>query len=190
MTRSAVLLSLLVLGGCATTMAAPVAVTRFSLNPDVARGGVASIVDPNALERGQIEYSVGGALARAGFAPANEANARYVYSAEVVRDTRPAQRRRSPITIGVGGATGGYGSGVGLGASFGIGGKRPGLASATRLSVQLRDRATNQVVWEGRAETDVSSTGVSGTGDSDVERLASALFRDFPGQSGRTISVP
>ncbi len=168
----------LALGGCATT-ATPVDVTRFSRATDVLRGPVAAIADSAAtLEQRSYETAVERELTRLGFEPRAATAARYVYAVDVTRDTRPAAPRRSPVTVGIGGGTGGYGGGVGLGASFGIG-SRPRAEGVTRLSVRLVDRAGGQVVWEGRAE-----------GSADVARLAAALFRDFPGESGRTISVP
>ena len=61
--------------------------------------------------------------------------------------------------------------------------------TATLLEVAIRRRSDGTVFWEGRA------VGEALTGSSDaartaaVERLAEALFRDFPGESGRTIRV-
>ncbi len=182
-----VIVAALLLGGCATT-ARPVDVTRFSLAADVARGTIAA-TGAATLEQSRYDAAVAGELSRLGFAAADPASARYLFSAEVTRDTRAALARRSPVTIGIGGGTGGYGGGVGLGASFGLGG-RPRDTVATRLAVRLTDRVTRQVVWEGRAEGDAASGSANASPGDGVDRLARALFQDFPGQSGRTISVP
>lgn len=181
--RALILLALLGLGACATTTA-PVAVTRFSLNRDVARGPVAPADGINSLEQGEIDRTVERALGQAGFPAARQGDARYVYSASLERRDREMRRGGSPVSVGLAGATGGYGGGVGLGVSFGLGGRRSGPLVASRLSVQLRDRGTGQVVWEGRAESDTLRPD-----GSDVDRLAFALFTDFPGESGRTIRV-
>ncbi len=183
MQRNVPLLAMLLLAGCVTTPG-PVEVTRFVAGPDIARAAVlpASGSAPT-LEQKSYEDAVGRALARLGFA--GEGPARYTYSVDVTRDSRAALRRRSPVTIGVGGGTGGYGGGVGLGASFGLGGKRARDTVVTRMSVQLRERATGRVVWEGRAQGETTEIG-----GASIDRLAAALFRDFPGESGRTISVP
>ena len=179
------LLVLSVLGGCATT-GGPVSVTRFSAAADVARGSVAPAPGgAPTLEARNYEDAVARELDRVGFASADPASARYFYTVDVTRDRRLGAPRRSPVTIGIGGGTGfggGYhsGGGIGLGASFGLGGNRSSDTPVTRLSVQLRDRATGRVAWEGRAEGQTD----------DVARVAAALFRDFPGESGRTISVP
>jgi hypothetical protein len=52
------------------------------------------------------------------------------------------------------------------------------------LSVRIKRRSDGTMFWEGRA-MDPSGTASAGAG----ARLASALFRDFPGESGRTIRV-
>jgi hypothetical protein len=61
--------------------------------------------------------------------------------------------------------------------------------TATLLEVAIRRRSDATVFWEGRA-VDEAPTGSSGAArTAAVERLAAALFRDFPGESGRTIRV-
>lgn len=183
MLKYALPLILIAVAGCATTPR-PIDVTRFSATPDIVRGAaIPAPGGPPTLEQRSYEDAVGRALARTGFGGSE--SPRYTYSVDVSRDTRARLARRSPVTIGIGGGTGGYGGGVGLGASFGLGGQRSGDSVVTRLSVQLRERAGGRVVWEGRAE------GESAVSDAaSVDRLADALFRDFPGESGRTISVP
>ena len=183
MQRRLPLIALLLVGGCATTPG-PVEVTRFATGAVVARAAVvAAPGSAPTLEQKSYEDAVGRALARLGFA--GDGPARYTFSVDVSRDSRAALRRRSPVTIGIGGGTGGYGSGVGLGASFGLGGNRARDTVVTRLSVQLRERATSRVVWEGRAQGETTENG-----GASIDHLAAALFRDFPGESGRTISVP
>jgi hypothetical protein len=54
----------------------------------------------------------------------------------------------------------------------------------TRLIVRIERRSDGTVIWEGRAET-----GAAADPAASVQRLAAALFRDFPGASGRTITV-
>jgi hypothetical protein len=53
----------------------------------------------------------------------------------------------------------------------------------TPLSVRIKRRSDGTLFWEGRA------MDPSGTGSTNAATLASALFRDFPGESGRTIRV-
>jgi hypothetical protein len=51
------------------------------------------------------------------------------------------------------------------------------------LSVRIKRRSDGTVFWEGRA------MDPSGQANAVAATLASALFRDFPGESGRTIRV-
>jgi hypothetical protein len=61
--------------------------------------------------------------------------------------------------------------------------------TASLLEVAIRRRSDGTVFWEGRAvgEAPTGSAGAARTAV--VERLAAALFQDFPGESGRTIRV-
>jgi len=186
--RPLILAAALGLGGCAASIP-PVQVTRFHLGNDIVRAPASPVTVDSSLERSAYDAAVARELARLGFSAGN-ASARYTFSTEVTRDTRAALAKRSPITIGVGGGTGGYGGGVGLGASFGLGGNRNAQTVVTRLSVQLRERSGQGVVWEGRAETEGPSNSAAGQPGLAADKLAAALFKDFPGESGRTISVP
>ena len=58
---------------------------------------------------------------------------------------------------------------------------------ATLLEVRIRRRSDGTVMWEGRAIDDARANSAGAQRTAVVERLAAALFRDFPGVSGRTI---
>lgn len=186
--RAFLLTTALALGGCAASIP-PVQVTRFHLGSEIVRGSVAPVVVENSLERAAYDAAVARELARLGFA-AGGAEARYTFSIEVTRDSRAAAPKRSPVSIGIGGGTGGYGGGVGAGVSFGLGGNKSNEVILTRLSVQLRERGGKGVVWEGRAETEAPSNAPASQPGLAADKLATALFKDFPGESGRTITVP
>jgi hypothetical protein len=187
------LLAGLALSGCVASIP-PVEVTRFHLGQPMPPGGVA--VEPlNKGDSDSIEFrtyaaAVARAMGNAGLAANETGNSPLVAAIEVTRATREALRRRSPVTIGVGGGTGGYGSGVGLGASFGIGGSKARETVITRLSVRMMKRSDRSVVWEGRAETQAPANAPSAQPGLAAEKLATALFRDFPGESGKTVIVP
>ena len=61
--------------------------------------------------------------------------------------------------------------------------------TATLLEVAIRRRSDATVFWEGRAVTEAKSDSGAAQSSAAVDRLATALFRDFPGESGRTIRV-
>lgn len=187
--RFLLIASLLALGACATP-SAPIEVTRFHLGEVNERGNI--VVEPapgapSGMEFGMYASAVANELSRLGFAPVDGVGqSLYVAVLDVRTATRERVGNRSPVSVGIGGSTGGWNSGIGAGISFGLGGNRGGPAVATQISLQLKRRSDQTVVWEGRARGEAperDSAALAG-------RLANALFRDFPGQSGRTISVP
>jgi hypothetical protein len=66
---------------------------------------------------------------------------------------------------------------------------RPAGDVMTELSVSIRRRSDATVAWEGRAQAEAPSDSVMAARGAAVDALAEALFRDFPGESGRTIRV-
>ncbi|MBA3675832.1 MAG: DUF4136 domain-containing protein [Sphingosinicella sp.] len=185
------------LAACTTplgTRASPVDVTRFHLGQPVARATIAiepvDAADRNSLEYNAYRNAVGRQLGRLGWTVvANAASSEQIALIDVEQGTRAALAQRSPVSIGVGGSTGGWGSGVGAGINFGLGGGKSRDLVSTLLEVSIRRRSDSTVFWEGRAETEARV----GSADADrslvVEKLSEALFRDFPGESGRTIRL-
>jgi hypothetical protein len=92
------------------------------------------------------------------------------------------------VSVGVGGSTGSFGSGLGVGIGINLSGK-PKPVVATRLRVQLRRTADQSAIWEGRAETQAREGTPAAQPGIAAGKLADALFKDFPGQSGVTITV-
>ncbi len=60
---------------------------------------------------------------------------------------------------------------------------------ATELFVTIERAIDATVIWEGRATTAARGTGPGGF-DPQADKLAAALFKGFPGESGRTITLP
>ena len=188
----------LLLGGCTSYRTTPVDVTRYHLGQPLERTSVA--VEPmNNAATVSPEYqlyadAVGVELARLGYvATPNPLSSGYIAAVAFNRMPRGAFREPPPVSIGLGGGSFGGGRrgggvGVGGGVSFGVGGKTREV-TGTELWVQLKRRSDNTVVWEGRAQ----AQSVSGTKGSDprdsAARLAAALFKGFPGESGVTITV-
>lgn len=191
---TAVLLGALTLAGCATTTG-PVDVTRFH-QQGVARQGTVSVVAGNPADENSLEFrttanAVRAALSRVGFTPVDEraSGAQYEAVVEQWRETFAPAVARSPVSVGVGGSTGSFGSGVGLGIGINLSGK-PKPVVATRMRVQLRRFDDKVIFWEGRAETEAKEGSPAAQPGLITGRLAEALFKDFPGQSGESITVP
>lgn len=184
--------AILLLAGCATTpTAAPVEVTRYSVD-NVERGTV-SIVAANAGDIDPVSFrAYAGALTDAltaqGYTVLPEGKQGAMVATVVVNTERSASSRRSPVSIGLGGGTwSGGGVGLGGGVSFPIGRSRPREAVRTTLSVKI-DKRDGAGVWEGRAVT--QAVRPAGTSDDALAaRLVHGLFTGFPGESGRTIEV-
>ena len=122
MTRFALpLAAALLLAGCAQTYVSPVSVTRF-LGDQPARlgqGPIAVRAAPgtpgNSLEFMPYRQAVAGELTRLGYRVVPGDAAAQVAEVRVARVVDQPGGRRNPVSVGVGGATGSYGSGLGLG---------------------------------------------------------------------------
>ncbi len=60
---------------------------------------------------------------------------------------------------------------------------------ATRLEVGLKRRSEGSVFWQGQATSQPGTYSSAAGRVAAVQRLAEAVFRDFPGESGRTIRL-
>jgi hypothetical protein len=54
----------------------------------------------------------------------------------------------------------------------------------------MKRASDDLVVWEGRAQTEAPNTAPAAQPGLAADKLARALFQDFPGESGRTITIP
>ncbi|GAB5487666.1 MAG: hypothetical protein Pars2KO_12360 [Parasphingorhabdus sp.] len=177
----------------------PVEVTRFHTAQDqqFAFGSVEVVsaqneADSNSLEQGTYAAAVMRELQTAGFADAGNLSAASEYVARMSVDRfkiDAAGSRRSPVSVGVGGSTGSYRSGIGLGIGINLGG-RPKNKVGSELSVRISRRSDDTVVWEGRSYVEAKENSPAAQPGLAASKLAEALFRDFPGQSGETIRVP
>ncbi len=185
------------LAGCTSSSLgggpAPVTVTRFHLNQQIARAPIAILpvnaADANSLEFSWYQQAVGRELTRLGWSVVSGGTPEQIALVDVQQGSREQVAQRSPISVGLGGSTGGWGSGVGLGVGFNLGGGGSGEIVATMLAVSIRRRSDQTVFWEGRASTEARAGSDAAAPQFVVNRLADALFRDFPGESGRTIRV-
>jgi hypothetical protein len=189
--------ALALVAGCASDdMVTGASVTRFHLGQPIARGPIAiESVDPrdaNGLEFSQISASVARELTRLGWTVVPNNASEQVAAVSLTQQPREAARR-SGVSIGIGGGTGGYGrhGGVGVGGEVAIpvGGRGSNLVIGSQLNVRIQRRSDATVAWEGRAQTEARAGTPLSTRAGAADQLAAALFRDFPGESGRTIRV-
>lgn len=189
------------LAGCASNPASRgVEVTRFHLGQDpIARGQIAvepiSPAGAGSLEFRTLAAPVAQQLARLGWnVVGTVGQSEQVATVHVERGARGnLGRDRSAVNVGVGGHTGGWGSGVGVGVGVGLGSLLGGGGCedvvATLMEVRIKRRSDGTVFWEGRGITEACAGSAEAQPDHAAQKLAEALFRDFPGESGRTIRV-
>lgn len=188
---------LLILSGCVAPTG-PVEVTRFHLPETAPLGhGTIAVVAAPGMDAGSLELrafsaAVARELQRLGYQEVSGGGAPQQAEVRLERRTVQPERNRSPVSVGLGGSTGSYGSGLGVGLGFDLSGRPPAMTQ-TLLAVVIRERAANgapgKVLWEGRASFTVKATSPLATTDLGAAQMALALFRDFPGQSGETILV-
>jgi hypothetical protein len=162
-------------------------VTRFHSGQPIPRGRIA-IEAFNPAYAGspafqQDAVAVANHLSRLGWTVVPSGQADQIAIVDIRQGSRPGYSR-SPVTIGIGGFTGDWNSSFGGGATFPLGGGGAGELVGTMLDVRIRRRGDSINLWEGKAwEEAPGNPGFA------IERLAEALFRDFPGESGRTIRL-
>lgn len=194
---AAMLAGIVALSGCVAPIG-PVEVTRFHV-PDITRLGRGTIrVEPAPGQADTLEFrtyagAVAQELTRYGYSETlpGAPSSQQVALLTVERQTYKPQRNGSPVSVGVGGATGGYGSGVGAGLSIDLSGP-PKDQVATRIFVAIRERTaptTATALWEGRAAFVVRADSPLAQAPLGSAKVAEALFKGFPGQSGETIQV-
>ncbi|MFM5893252.1 MAG: DUF4136 domain-containing protein [Novosphingobium sp.] len=183
----------LALTGCVAPVG-PVEVTRFhaaDVSP-LGKGGIAvepmPLNDPASLEWQSYSAAVMRQLQLLGYTEAKPGSGGQVALVSLTRRTLQPPGSRSPVSVGVGGSTGSYGSGVGLGLGINLGPK-PAPQIATDLAVSIRDRASGATLWEGSASFTVSAKSPLATTALAAPKMSEALFAGFPGQSGETIEV-
>ena len=174
----------------------PASITRFHLGQQIARGPIAiepaDPADANSLEFTQLAAPVERELARLGWTVEPRTGRSEQVAVVRVEQGMRERARRSGVSVGVG--VGGASYGRRSGVAGGVGGTIPvGRGSnqviGTELSVRIQRRSDATVAWEGRARMEARAGSALASPAAAVDRLATALFRDFPGESGRTIRV-
>jgi hypothetical protein len=191
--KLAVLAFTLALSACVAPVG-PVEVTRFHLPDTTMLGrGPVSVEPAPGMEGDSLEWrtyaaAVGRQLTLVGYTEQPAGTGSQLALVQLRRQSYRPERNRSPVSVGAGGSTGTFGSGVGLGLGFDLSGP-PAEVVETELAVTIKDRASDQAVWEGRARFVVTAKSPLANSQLGAAKMAEALFKDFPGRSGETIEV-
>ena len=176
----------------------PVEVTRFVAAQPAGLGkGTIAVRFAKELENEAATDAFRGAvsdqLALLGYTViGNEETAAQIATITTSRDPVEAAPRGRPVSVGVGGGTGTFGSGVGLGVGINLGGGAASPQVVSQLSVAIAPNAggpTAQNLWEARAQFPTSVNSPYSPIDVSARTLAAAIFRDFPGGNGQTVSL-
>ncbi|MBA4161014.1 MAG: hypothetical protein C0515_02780 [Novosphingobium sp.] len=187
-----VLPALFTLSGCVTPVG-PVEVTRFhTADVSLLGKGTISVEPVPGADAGNLEWqsyraAVMRQLVLLGYSEAPPGAGAQVATMALSRQTFQPEGR-SPVSVGMGGSTGTYGSGLGVGIGLNLSPK-PSAQVATDLAVTIKDRASGASLWEGRASFTVSSKSPLANTALGAPKVTEALFKGFPGQSGETIEV-
>lgn len=187
----------LLLPACATTpYTGPVEVTRFVADQPAGLGqGTIAITFPdemsNLAARSAFASAVSAELARLGYTVVPEGTpAGQTATIRTARDAIAAadESRPGPVSVGIGGQTGSFGSGLGMGVGINLGGGRESPSVMTDLSVRIA-RADGTTLWEGRAQLATGVKSPYSQTTTSARTLAAGLFKDFPGGNGETVTI-
>jgi len=189
------------LSACATSTTLPPAeAIRYHLGQPIPRGTVrvepvTGGGAPASLEFRAYADAVSAELTRNGYTPAAPgAQPEFIAAVGFRRGTEMGPPRQSPVSIGIGG--GGFGGGrrgggVGLGGGIGfpIGGGQGREIVMSEINVTIKRRADQSPIWEGSARGAADAKRPEAGTTALAQRLAAALFLNFPGESGRTVEL-
>lgn len=185
-------LAAIAVSACTSTYTGPVEVTRFVSEQPAALGqGTIALTFPeevsNEAARAAFREAVGNELIKLGYTLSGSPSGGQEAIIRTTRNGIESIERRSPVSVGVGGGTGTFGTGGGVGIGINLGGSaRPSIV--TDLEVRISD-ASGQALWEGRAQIATSVKSPHSAVDVSARTLAGALFKDFPGGNGETVTI-
>lgn len=193
------LVATVALTACAGSYTGPVEVTRFVADDRATLGqGRIRIEFPDEIRNKAARDAFTAAIAQSltslgyevvlDFNPAVSDPATQIAAVRTSRSALAGESSRGPVSVGVGGQTGSFGSGVGVGVGVDLGGgtRGPNVLSELAVRISTMDGVS---LWEGRAQQPVSINSPYSEVATSANTLAAALFRDFPGGNGETVSV-
>ncbi len=180
--------AMLALAACGSANYADV--VRFHTNQPISRGTLALVpADPavaNSLEWRTHAETVAVQMRRVGYTTGlPQSQVQYIATVDITQAdaqgnvTRPGLPAGAPVTSG-------------LGANVAVPtqtGRRNRNNRTTTLSVQIQRTSDRANIWEGRATKEVAANAEGANATNAVPQLAEALFRDFPGPTGKTTQV-
>jgi hypothetical protein len=130
------------------------------------------------------EAAVEGQLVSHGYLAGQSGDSGQIAEVRIVRsEAEPAEEKRNPVSGEMSVGVSNRGSMVGM--AIHVDGNKPRKALiATRLETRIRDRASGQVLWEGRAQMFSRDGDERWDDDAIAARLSKSLFAGFPERTG------
>ncbi len=181
----------LALSGCASQPKGGIEVTRFHLNEAIPPQEIA-IEPADGTDDTRIEYTlyaeaVKKQLVKLGMTPVESMSTPLIATVGISRQIEQTPAKRSKFSVGLGMGSFGSSGGVSGGVNMPVGGTPAGEALVNKLDVRIIRREENAVSWEGEALVSSDTSGEASTVS--VDELAAALFNNFPGESGKTVTL-
>ncbi len=130
------------------------------------------------------EAAVEDQLVRSGYDTVGSAHSGQIAEVRVIRsEAAPAQAPHKPLSGEMSVGVSNRGSAVGLALEYDASKPRTALI-ATRLETRIRDQASGQVLWEGRAEIYTREGDNKWNDQAIASKLAAQLFGGFPVRTG------
>ena len=126
---------------------------------------------------------------RHGFRPVENGPSAYLAILNVQQTTRAGMPSASPFRLGIGGGTGSGNVGIGGSVSVPLGQPRNNDVRVNVLSLRIRRTSDSSSVWEGRAVQEIPAREQGSSLTAAVPQLSRALLSEFPGESGRVVTV-
>ena len=168
-------------------------VASGSAAASLGHGPIAVAVAPGSLSMGSenaiYEAAIVDRLVRAGYQSQAAGQASQVAELRIAHSVvEPPEPPHRPVSGSVNVGVGSYGTSAG--AAIAIDMSKPVKALiSTRLDASIRDKATNALLWEGHAKVLTRVGDGNWTTAKTADRLAAALFEDFP-QSATPVGAP
>jgi Domain of unknown function (DUF4136) len=185
----------LALSACTTTPTAEV--TRFHLGQPMPSDTIRVVPSPDQAAPGAavpLEFRsyaavVARDLAAHGFRPVETGPTAYLAVLSIQQTTQAGIPQASPFRIGIGGGTATGNVGIGGGFNVPIGAPRNTDVRVNVLALRIRRQSDDSAVWEGRAVQQIPASAQASNLSAALPALSGALFREFPGVSGKTVIV-
>lgn len=162
----------------------PITVTAMRADEAEGNDAAASLNAADAPHSATYEAAVEDQLVHSGYNTVGAAQTGQIAEVRVIRtEAEPPEAPRRPLSGEMSVGVSNRGSGLGLALQYDATKPRSALI-ATRLETRIRDQASGQVLWEGRAEIYTRQGDAKWSDQAIAGKLAAQLFGGFPVRTG------